>query len=138
MHSALGQEVGYLVRFDECSGSNTKIKYMTDGMLFREALLDPLLSSYSVIMVDEAHERSLHTDVLLGILKKIIRKRQDLKLIISSATLDAELFQTYFNLNQEKGKPNLDTSVIVSVEGRMFPGITLASDTESSNGDFAF
>ncbi|KAJ3413595.1 ATPdependent RNA helicase [Chytridiales sp. JEL 0842] len=117
----VGDAVGYAVRFDEAYGPNTKIKYMTDGMLLREALLDPLLKSYSAIMVDEAHERSLHTDVLLGILKKVAKKRPELRIIISSATLDAEAFCEYFNLNENQSTPEKDTSVIVSIEGRMFP-----------------
>ena len=71
MATPLGSTVGYSVRFDEKTNPNTtRIKYMTDGMLFRECMLDPLLSNYSVIMIDEAHERSLYTDILVGMLKK--------------------------------------------------------------------
>lgn len=66
----VGSEVGYAVRFDEACGPSTRIKYMTDGMLFREMMLDPLLNEYSVIMLDEAHERSAYTDILCGVLKK--------------------------------------------------------------------
>lgn len=65
----LGQEVGYSIRFEDCTSPRTIIKYMTDGMLLRECLMDPKLSSYSVIMLDEAHERTIHTDVLFGLLK---------------------------------------------------------------------
>jgi len=74
MHVKLGMEVGYAIRFEDCTDpeGRTRIKYMTDGMLFREALMDPLLSRYSVIMLDEAHERSLYTDILLGVLKKYV------------------------------------------------------------------
>src|ERR1700712_2284124 len=87
----LGKEVGYSIRFEDVTSATTRIKFMTDGLLLREALVDPLLSRYSVIMVDEAHERSLSTDVLLGVLKKIRKKRpDDLRIIISSATLQAE------------------------------------------------
>ena len=68
------------------------IKYMTDGMLLREALLDDMMSQYSVIMLDEAHERTIHTDVLFGLLKKCCSKRKDLRIIVTSATLDAENF----------------------------------------------
>lgn len=72
MHVKLGVEVGYVIRFEDCTdpSGKTRIKYMTDGMLFRETLMDPLLSKYSVIMLDEAHERSLYTDILMGVLKK--------------------------------------------------------------------
>ncbi|KAJ2918386.1 hypothetical protein MD484_g1997, partial [Candolleomyces efflorescens] len=92
----LGQEVGYTIRFEDCTSPETRIKYMTDGMLQRECLIDPLCSQYSVIMLDEAHERTIATDVLFGLLKKAIKKRPDLKLIVTSATLDAEKFSKYF------------------------------------------
>ncbi|KAG6332920.1 hypothetical protein ID866_6173, partial [Astraeus odoratus] len=92
----LGQEVGYTIRFEDCTGPETKIKYMTDGMLQRESVIDPLCSQYSVVMLDEAHERTIATDVLFGLLKKAVKKRPDLKLIVTSATLDAEKFSKYF------------------------------------------
>ncbi|KAI0295037.1 P-loop containing nucleoside triphosphate hydrolase protein [Russula brevipes] len=92
----LGQEVGYTIRFEDCTSPETRIKYMTDGMLQRECLIDPDLSQYSVIMLDEAHERTIATDVLFGLLKKAIKRRADLKLIVTSATLDAEKFSKYF------------------------------------------
>ncbi|CAK9300122.1 unnamed protein product [Gordionus sp. m RMFG-2023] len=92
----LGQEVGYTIRFEDCTCPETLIKYMTDGMLLRECLLDPDLSSYSVIMLDEAHERTIHTDVLFGLLKQAIKKRPEMKLIVTSATLDAVKFSSYF------------------------------------------
>jgi pre-mRNA-splicing factor ATP-dependent RNA helicase DHX16 len=85
----LGNEVGYSIRFEDCCNESTFIKYMTDGMLLREFMLDPTLSGYSVLIVDEAHERTLHTDILLSLIKDISRARDNLKVIISSATLDA-------------------------------------------------
>lgn len=94
----LGQEVGYTIRFEDCTSPSTKIKYMTDGMLQREILVDPDLRRYSVIMLDEAHERTIATDVLFGLLKKTLKQRRpDLKIIVTSATLDAEKFSSYFN-----------------------------------------
>ena len=93
----LGQEVGYTIRFEDCTSPETKIKYMTDGMLQREVLLDPNLRRYSVIMLDEAHERTIATDVLFGLLKKTLKRRPDLKVIVTSATLDADKFSEYFN-----------------------------------------
>ncbi|KAG8986429.1 hypothetical protein FRB90_004001 [Tulasnella sp. 427] len=115
----LGDEVGYTIRFEDVSDKErTRIKYMTDGMLFRETMLDPLLSKYSVIMIDEAHERSIYTDLLLGILKKIRRKRPTLRLIVSSATLDATSFHEYFTTGEGC---TAEDAVIVSLEGRMFP-----------------
>ncbi|KAL8666327.1 MAG: hypothetical protein Q9202_001598 [Teloschistes flavicans] len=93
----LGQEVGYTIRFEDCTSPETKIKYMTDGMLEREVLLDPNLRKYSVIMLDEAHERTIATDVLFGLLKKTLKRRPDLKVIVTSATLDADKFSEYFN-----------------------------------------
>ena len=93
----LGQEVGYTIRFEDCTSPETKIKYMTDGMLEREVLLDPNLRKYTVIMLDEAHERTIATDVLFGLLKKTLKRRPDLKVIVTSATLDADKFSEYFN-----------------------------------------
>ncbi|KAL8953165.1 MAG: hypothetical protein Q9222_000987 [Ikaeria aurantiellina] len=93
----LGEEVGYTIRFEDCTSSQTRIKYMTDGMLQREVLVDPNLGKYSVIMLDEAHERTISTDVLFGLLKKTLKRRPDLKVIVTSATLDADKFSEYFN-----------------------------------------
>ncbi|XP_046888920.1 ATP-dependent RNA helicase DHX8-like isoform X1 [Hypomesus transpacificus] len=92
----LGQEVGYTIRFEDCTSPETVIKYMTHGMLQRECLIDPDMSQYALIMLDEAHERTIHTDVLFGLLKKTVLKRKDMKLIVSSATLDAVKFSQYF------------------------------------------
>ena len=88
--------VGYSVRFEDSTSEKTQCKFITDGMLFRECLHDPLLSKYSVIMIDEAHERTLHTDLLLAMIKKILLRRPELRIIISSATIDAEAFKRYF------------------------------------------
>ena len=106
----LGEEVGYTIRFEDNTSSNTRIKYMTDGIMQREILLDPSLSKYSVIMLDEAHERTIATDVLFGLLKKTLKKRPDLKVIVTSATLDADKFSEYFN-----------QCPILSIPGRTFP-----------------
>jgi ATP-dependent RNA helicase DHX8/PRP22 len=106
----LGEEVGYTVRLEECVSSRTKIKYMTDGMLQREAMQDPDMSQYSCIMLDEAHERTIATDVLFALLKNAAQRRRDLKLIITSATLDAVKFSEYF-----MGAP------IFKIPGRTFP-----------------
>jgi len=93
---ALGEQVGYSIRFEDATSPETIIKYMTDGMLMREYLADNDLRRYSALMLDEAHERTIHTDVLFGLLKDLCRRRPDLKIIVTSATLDAEKFSTYF------------------------------------------
>ncbi|XP_023984195.1 probable ATP-dependent RNA helicase DHX35 isoform X2 [Physeter macrocephalus] len=117
----LGHEVGYCIRFDDCTNPlATRIKFLTDGMLVREMMVDPLLTKYSVIMLDEAHERTLYTDIAIGLLKKIQKKRGDLRLIVASATLDAEKFWDFFNQN-DTSDPTRDTCVILTVEGRTFP-----------------
>lgn len=92
----LGEEVGYSIRFEDKTSPKTLLKYMTDGMLLREAMNDHSLSRYSTIMLDEAHERTMATDVLMGLLKEVVARRPDLKIIIMSATLDAQKFQRYF------------------------------------------
>jgi pre-mRNA-splicing factor ATP-dependent RNA helicase DHX15/PRP43 len=110
MDVTLGDLVGYTIRFDDSTSAQTRLKYMTDGMLLREAMVDPTLSRYSIIILDEAHERILNTDILFGLVKEILPNRPDLKLVVMSATMDAEKFQKYF-----EGAPLLD------VPGRMFP-----------------
>lgn len=97
MDVKLGEQVGYSIRFEDCTSASTVLKYMTDGMLLREAMTDPHLERYSAIILDEAHERTLATDILMGLLKEVCRKRPDLKLVVMSATLDAGKFQKYFN-----------------------------------------
>ena len=112
----LGHDVGYAIRFDNCSDpSKTVIKYVTEGVLLSEMMTDPLLSKYSVVMVDEVHERSVNTDICLGLLKKIQAKRQDLRLIITSATIDAEMLKQFF-LNKDE-----DNVCVMSIEGRHYP-----------------
>ncbi|XP_008515627.2 probable ATP-dependent RNA helicase DHX35 isoform X3 [Equus asinus] len=119
--AVLGHEVGYCIRFDDCTDPlATRIKFLTDGMLVREMMVDPLLTKYSAIMLDEAHERTLYTDIAIGLLKKIQKKRGDLRLIVASATLDAEKFRDFFNQN-DTSDPTRDTCVILTVEGRTFP-----------------
>ena len=93
MDVEFGQEVGYTIRFEDFTTERTKLKYMTDGMLQREAMGDPLLTRYSIILLDEAHERTLSTDIMMGLLKEILPKRPDLKLIVMSATLETSRFQ---------------------------------------------
>ena len=110
MDVKLGEEVGYSIRFEDVTSQKTILKYMTDGMLLREAMNDNNLSRYSVIILDEAHERTLATDILMGLLKEVVIRRPDLKIIIMSATLDAQKFQRYFN-----GAP------LLAVPGRTHP-----------------
>ncbi|GAA5973167.1 hypothetical protein JCM11641_006302 [Rhodosporidiobolus odoratus] len=96
MDVSLGEEVGYSIRFEDCTSPKTFLKYMTDGMLLREAMNDHMLSRYSTVILDEAHERTLATDILMGLLKDIAKRRPDLKIVVMSATLDAAKFQNYF------------------------------------------
>jgi len=110
MGVSLGDEVGYSIRFEDTTGPKTLLKFMTDGMLLREAMSDPFLERMSVIVLDEAHERTLSTDVLMGLLKELLNNRKDLKCVVMSATLDAEKFQSYF-----EGAP------LLRVPGRTFP-----------------
>ncbi|KAJ1765222.1 hypothetical protein IW140_006463 [Coemansia sp. RSA 1813] len=108
--ASLGQEVGYSIRFEDRTTEKTEIVYMTDGFLFREFMTEPDLARYSVIMVDESHERTLHTDILFALVKDIARFRPDLRLLISSATMDAQKFAKYF-----------DDAPIFRIPGRPYP-----------------
>ncbi|KAJ8612984.1 hypothetical protein MRB53_037192 [Persea americana] len=117
----IGEEVGYSIRFEDVTSEKTKIKFLTDGLLLREALVDPLLSRYSIIMVDEAHERSLSSDILLGVLKKIRKKRPDLRIIVSSATLQAEDFLNFFVGADPDQQVAVNDGTIFYLGGRAFP-----------------
>ncbi|XP_057707126.1 pre-mRNA-splicing factor ATP-dependent RNA helicase PRP16-like [Corythoichthys intestinalis] len=110
MGTNLGEEVGYAIRFEDCTCEKTMIKYMTDGILLRESLRESDLDNYSVIIMDEAHERSLNTDVLFGLLREIVSRRMDLKLIVTSATMDSEKFASFFG-----------NVPIFNIPGRIFP-----------------
>ena len=110
LNQPLGQAVGYQVRFNEKSGPNTLIKLMTDGILLAEVQHDRYFSKYDTIIIDEAHERSLNIDFLLGYLKTILPKRPDLKLIVTSATIDLEKFSQHF-----------DSAPVIEVSGRTYP-----------------
>ena len=111
MQEPLGEKVGYTVRFDDKSSRNTRIKYLTDGMLLREFLNNPEMDSYGAIMIDEAHERTLSTEILLSLLKDLTNStRSDLKIIIASATINATKFSEFFN-----------NAPILNIPGRRFP-----------------
>ena len=112
----LGTDVGYKIRFNEKVSPSTRIKLMTDGILLAESQRDRLLSAYDTLIIDEAHERSLNIDFLLGYLKQLIDgpRRDDLKLIITSATIDAQRFAEHFG---EPGRP----APVIEVSGRLHP-----------------
>ncbi len=114
LKSPLGQAVGYKVRFSDKVSPNTYVKLMTDGISLAETQGDPLLKRYDTIIIDEAHERSLNIDFLLGYLKRLLPQRRDLKVIVTSATIDADRFSKHF---AHSGKP----APVIEVSGRMFP-----------------
>ncbi len=108
--TSVGQEVGFKIRFSDQVSASTRIKLMTDGILLAETRRDPLLKAYDTLIIDEAHERSLNIDFLLGYLKKLLPRRPDLKLVITSATIDPERFARHF-----------DNAPIIQAEGRTYP-----------------
>ena len=110
LHSPLGEVVGYKVRFNDKLSESSYVKLMTDGILLAETQGDKFLNAYDTIIIDEAHERSLNIDFLLGYLKQLLPKRPDLKIIVTSATIDADRFSSHFN-----GAP------VIEVSGRTFP-----------------
>eukprot|EP00250_Pteridium_aquilinum_P021702 c25200_g2_i1 orf=163-3891(+) len=118
MDCELGDMVGYAIRFEDVTGPNTIIKYMTDGVLLRETLREADLDQYSAIIMDEAHERSLNTDVLFGILRQVVARRRDFKLIVTSATLNAQKFSDFFG-----------SVPVFHIPGRTFPVNILFSKT---------
>ena len=123
INSPLGETVGYKIRFAEKLSANTEIQFMTDGMLLSEMSSNRDFSGYSTIIVDEAHERSLNIDFILGYLRKLIKARDDLRVIISSATIDTELFSKAF-----------DNAPIIEVSGRMFPVEIIYDPIEKGDG----
>ncbi|MEG1788621.1 MAG: ATP-dependent RNA helicase HrpA [Kiritimatiellia bacterium] len=124
MQSAVGALVGYQHRFEKKLSPSTRFKLMTDGVLLAETRSDPLLKAYSTLIIDEAHERSLNIDFLLGILKGVLPHRHDLRVVISSATLDAEKFSSFF-----------DGAPIVTIPGRLFPIETISLAEEDAEED---
>ncbi len=112
--SPLGEDVGYQVRFADKTSATASVKLMTDGILLAETQRDPLLNAYDTIIIDEAHERSLNIDFLLGYLRQLLPKRPDLKLIVTSATIDAERFAKHF-ANADQLAP------VIEVSGRLYP-----------------
>lgn len=127
LNEPMGQSVGYKIRFDDKTPDNAYIKLMTDGILLAETQQDRFLNQYDTLIVDEAHERSLNIDFTLGILRKLVKQRKDLKLIITSATIDTKKFSKAF-----------DNAPIIEVSGRMYPVETiympLASDDDDTTG----
>lgn len=128
LHVELGRDVGYSVRFDNCSGQKTRLKYITDGMLLREAMLDGLLKNYAIIILDEAHERTLQTEVLFGVIKRALNSRNSkdndlppLKVIAMSATINVKLFRKYLN------------SPVLHIEGRQYPVQDMFAEVHQSD-----
>ena len=109
--TVLGDEVGYTIRFDDRTSSKTRLRYITDGIFVRQCVADPYLFKYHVVILDEAHERSLYTDILFALLKKaVIYRKGTLKLIITSATLNTKTFSNYYG-----------SCEVISMHGKLFP-----------------
>ncbi len=124
LNQELGQSVGYKIRFDDHTPAHAHIKLMTDGILLAETQQDRFLTQYDTLIVDEAHERSLNIDFTLGILRRLVKQRKDLKLIITSATIDTEKFSQAF-----------DNAPVIEVSGRMFPVELIYAPIESAGHD---
>ncbi|XP_004504465.1 probable pre-mRNA-splicing factor ATP-dependent RNA helicase DEAH4 [Cicer arietinum] len=119
----LGEEVGYAIRFEDRTSRNTRIKYLTDGVLLRESLADPELNDYSVIILDEAHERSLNTDILMGLMKRLVKLRSsNLKVLITSATLDGDKVSKFFR-----------DCPVLNIPGKLYPVEVLYSKERPLN-----
>lgn len=120
LHTELGTTIGYQVRFTDETSPTTLVKLMTDGILLAEIQSDPLLTRYDTLIIDEAHERSLNIDFLLGYLARLLPQRPDLKLIVTSATIDTERFAKHFGPRMAGGKPGM-SAPIIEVSGRTYP-----------------
>ncbi|MBL8787250.1 MAG: ATP-dependent RNA helicase, partial [Deltaproteobacteria bacterium] len=124
----IGEDVGYAIRFDDSTSAQTSIKIMTDGILLQEARTDPDFSRYGVVVVDEAHERTLNIDVTLGLLHRALQRRRDLRVVVSSATLQPLLFQRYF-------ESAVGHVPVVSIDARPFPVETVYKPARSDDED---
>jgi ATP-dependent helicase HrpA len=114
LNSPLGEVVGFKIRFTDQTRPGASVKLMTDGILLAESQTDPLLRAYDTIIIDEAHERSLNIDFLLGYLKQLLPRRPDLKLVITSATIDADRFARHFGSKEQP-------ALVINVTGRLYP-----------------
>ncbi|KAI9895825.1 hypothetical protein PsorP6_018491 [Peronosclerospora sorghi] len=129
MNTSVGLDgfVGYAIRFESKCSPHTRLKFVTDGVLVRECLSDPMLTKYSVVMLDEAHERSIHTDLLFGLLKQVMARRPEFRVLITSATLDATRFAHFFGATRsredkkQKKKSTILPCPVVQIPGRVFP-----------------
>lgn len=130
LHSSLGQSVGYKIRFHDDTNEQTFVKLMTDGILLAETQSDRFLDQYDAIILDEAHERSLNIDFLLGYLKRLLKRRPNFRLIITSATIDAERFSQHFASSPDQPAP------VIQVEGRGFPVEIRYRSPETEDGNW--